>query len=111
MSSSYSYSSPNLNPANFHLQCECNRACGLYTCRKEGENQGRRFFRCQRYKTKDDCGFFKWADDAVHTTVDLKYQLIAQDARNKAEFQRFYNFLKFISAVVVFSAVWNIFYH
>ncbi|XP_048186439.1 endonuclease 8-like 3 isoform X2 [Perognathus longimembris pacificus] len=38
-----------------------NRLCVLRVVRKDGENKGRQFYACS-LPSKDQCGFFKWAD-------------------------------------------------
>ncbi|KAK1257352.1 hypothetical protein QJS04_geneDACA024034 [Acorus gramineus] len=42
---------------------------------------GRRFFRCPAWREENDCEFFEWLDNANHTTIDLKYQIIAVEER------------------------------
>ncbi|PKA61222.1 hypothetical protein AXF42_Ash006119 [Apostasia shenzhenica] len=80
--------------------CSCNRDCGLYTTR-QGENTGRRFYRCTRYKSLDGCDFFRWVDDAHHSSVDIKYQLFAMEERINRKFRRNELLLKMCVIVIV----------
>ncbi|KAJ1643827.1 DNA topoisomerase 3-alpha [Dispira simplex] len=74
-SQDYSPSSDTLNAFRQHLesvngdgadrrvQCYCGRLATQNVVLKEGENQGRPYFKCS--KSYQPCKFFQWADEAV----------------------------------------------
>ncbi|CAB3368498.1 Hypothetical predicted protein [Cloeon dipterum] len=45
------------------VMCNCNVPAAMRTVRKEGPNQGRTFWSCD--KSNNGCGFFKWTDEEV----------------------------------------------
>ncbi|KAL6644703.1 hypothetical protein ACP70R_016311 [Stipagrostis hirtigluma subsp. patula] len=51
--------------------------CGLEdvimrVCQKEGENKGRTFYKCPRYKSiSSDCRYFRWEDEYAKELVEL----------------------------------------
>ncbi|XP_017884787.1 DNA topoisomerase 3-alpha [Ceratina calcarata] len=56
------------------VMCNCHEAANQFTVRKEGPNQGRRFYTCSKPRGTG-CDFFLWADDSQNaqsnTTRDL----------------------------------------
>ena len=53
-------------------KCYCARPAAVRVVRKDTHNKGRTFFVCAREsKDKARCDFFKWLDEAEHTTAAL----------------------------------------
>lgn len=43
--------------------CECSKPAILLTVRKDGPNQGRKFFKCDTNANQSSCNFFEWEDN------------------------------------------------
>ncbi|PKA51734.1 hypothetical protein AXF42_Ash003101 [Apostasia shenzhenica] len=92
------------NGQSASIRCGCNLECAIYTSRR-GENAGRRFYRCPRYSTPLTCQFFRWVDDADHTTVDIKYQLTAIEERQTSRTEEQNKDLKLIRCHIKFLCI------
>ncbi|KAI0504919.1 hypothetical protein KFK09_015876 [Dendrobium nobile] len=62
------------------IYCRCNQQCLVYTCQR-GENRGRKFYRCPRNRSQDNCGYLKWVDETYQTINVTKYQLVAYEEK------------------------------
>ncbi|PKU85387.1 hypothetical protein MA16_Dca003126 [Dendrobium catenatum] len=70
MSSSRSMTS--MRNLNIPIYCHCNMQCSIYTYYK-ANNRGRKFYRCPRNKSEDDCRFFRWFDERNGLSEDMKH--------------------------------------
>ncbi|PKU86774.1 hypothetical protein MA16_Dca020821 [Dendrobium catenatum] len=59
--SSSSSTMPIRNPSN-RIYWHCNLQCTAYTSHKS-HSKGRKFYRCSRNRSEDDCSFFRWCDE------------------------------------------------
>jgi hypothetical protein len=50
------------------ILCTCNKEAKLLTVKKEGPNNGKKFYKC----AKDGCKFFKWENDCVYDPKRFK---------------------------------------
>ncbi|KAH0466060.1 hypothetical protein IEQ34_006163 [Dendrobium chrysotoxum] len=52
------------------IYCHCNMQCQIYTCYK-ANNRGRKFYRCPRNRSEDDCRYFRWIDEENCEVEDI----------------------------------------
>ncbi|PKU81074.1 hypothetical protein MA16_Dca017449 [Dendrobium catenatum] len=69
---SSSRSTPSTRSLNNAIYCHFNLQCQIYTCYK-ANNRGRKFYRCPRNRSKDDCRYFKWIDEENDELQDLNH--------------------------------------
>ncbi|KAI0527439.1 hypothetical protein KFK09_003040 [Dendrobium nobile] len=58
------------------IYCHCNLQCSIYTCYKPN-NRGRKFYRCPRKRSEDDCQFFRWVDEQNDLSQEMNQFTIA----------------------------------
>ncbi|PKU72176.1 hypothetical protein MA16_Dca006769 [Dendrobium catenatum] len=66
--SSSSSAMPIRNSSN-RIYCHCNMQCAVYTSHKS-HSEGRKFYRCSRNRSEDDCNFFRWCDEVNDLPYD-----------------------------------------
>ncbi|KAH0452854.1 hypothetical protein IEQ34_017178 [Dendrobium chrysotoxum] len=59
---SSSHATPSTKSVDSPIYCRCNLQCEIYTCYKTN-NHGRKFYRCPRSRSEDDCRYFRWIDE------------------------------------------------
>ncbi|PKU72867.1 hypothetical protein MA16_Dca013661 [Dendrobium catenatum] len=70
--SSSSSATPIGNPNN-QVYCHCNLQCTIYTSYKS-RSCGRKFYRCSRNRSEEDCHFFRWCDELNEWEHDMNYR-------------------------------------
>lgn len=53
------------NGSDNNVLCQCNMPAILLTVRKQNENFGKKFYKCQKMKDNGGCDFFLWAPESV----------------------------------------------
>lgn len=64
--------------------CNCNRPACQRSVRKEGPNQGRKFWGCAKWP-KEGCKFFEWDDASATATVSSTNVAVSQEKQSEKE--------------------------
>ncbi|KMT17227.1 hypothetical protein BVRB_2g039280 [Beta vulgaris subsp. vulgaris] len=68
------------------ILCNHGASAVVLTCKKEGPNFGRKFYRCSEWNGEKDCHFFKWVCDVVEEEEisseirDLQFKFLDKDS-------------------------------
>ena len=62
--------------------CDCSKAAILLTTRKEGDNFGRKFYKCDAQINKIPCKFFEWEDKSEGTQTQCCKKCVLKTFEN-----------------------------